>query len=210
MTTARRRKGASRPQRTPVRTSAEEIEKKAMELFLKKGYHGTSTTDICEALGISRPTLYWYFKDKEDLLFALHKKSIEKSFREMINKVKEREEPLDRLRTFINEFTNLVCMDPAAKMLIKETEYMSQDHIEWVRKNWEEQFHIVRSAIRDLKVAGKSKDVPEAFAAFGLIGMITWAYNWFDFSRPEGIAGLVETVEEIFLSGLLKTDVSWR
>ncbi|MHB8763175.1 MAG: TetR/AcrR family transcriptional regulator, partial [Deferrisomatales bacterium] len=26
-----------------------------MELFLSQGYHGTSTTDICDALGISRP-----------------------------------------------------------------------------------------------------------------------------------------------------------
>ncbi len=50
----------------------------------------------------------------------------------------------------------------------------------------------------------------ETFAAFGLLGMITWAYTWFDFSRPEGVEGLAGTVEEIFLSGLLKPGVDWR
>jgi AcrR family transcriptional regulator len=193
-----------------VRTSKDEIQGKAMDLFLQKGYHGTSTTDICEALNISRPTLYWYFKDKEALLFSLHKESIENRFRVMLTAVKKQEDPLLILRSFMSEYTKLLCGDPSAKVLIKETEYLSQEHIDWVKKNWEEQFEIVRNAILELKQTGRSKDVSETFAAFGLIGMITWAYNWFDTSRPEGIQTLVDTVEEIFLSGLLKPGIQWR
>lgn len=210
MTTIRRRRGSPRVHRTPVRTSAAEIQRKAMELFLKKGYHGTSTTDICNALGISRPTLYWYFEDKEALLFALHKESIEGRFRAMLQKVEAQKEPLERLRTYIREYTNLICMDRANKVLIKETEYMAPEHVGWVRENWREQLDVVRGAIRELQQAGKAKDVSETFAAFGLIGMITWIFNWFDFARPEGIADLADAVEEIFLSGLLKPDVTWR
>lgn len=182
----------------------------AMELFLKKGYHGTSTTDICNALGISRPTLYWYFEDKEALLFALHKSSIEGRFRAMLDAVKAEADPVARLRAFVREHTALICRDPETKVLIKETEYMAAEHVEWVERSWQEQLDVLRGAIRELKAAGKAKDVSETYAAFGLLGMITWAYTWFDFSRPEGIAGLAATVEEIFLSGLLKPGVEWR
>lgn len=43
----------------------------AEELFVSKGYEGTSTTDILERVGIARGTLYYHFKSKEEILDAL-------------------------------------------------------------------------------------------------------------------------------------------
>lgn len=43
----------------------------AEELFISKGYEGTSTTDILEKVGIARGTLYYHFKSKEEILDAL-------------------------------------------------------------------------------------------------------------------------------------------
>ena len=40
---------------------------KAMHLFWKKGYHGTTIPDLTEAIGINRPSLYAAFGDKEGL-----------------------------------------------------------------------------------------------------------------------------------------------
>ncbi len=45
----------------------EKILKAAMELFAARGYAGTSTRAICEAAGISKPVLYYYFRDKQHL-----------------------------------------------------------------------------------------------------------------------------------------------
>jgi AcrR family transcriptional regulator len=43
---------------------------KAMRLFWAKGYEGTSIADLTEALGISRPSLYAAFGDKQHLFRA--------------------------------------------------------------------------------------------------------------------------------------------
>lgn len=48
-----------------------EIIDAADELFSKKGYDGTSTSDIIEKVGIARGTLYHHFKSKEDIMDAL-------------------------------------------------------------------------------------------------------------------------------------------
>src|SRR6202167_618994 len=43
---------------------------KAMRLFWAKGYEGTSVADLTETLGISRPSLYAAFGDKQSLFRA--------------------------------------------------------------------------------------------------------------------------------------------
>ncbi len=43
----------------------------AAELFSTHGYERVSIRQICEAVGVGKPTLYYYFKDKETLLEEL-------------------------------------------------------------------------------------------------------------------------------------------
>ncbi|MCR8660672.1 TetR/AcrR family transcriptional regulator [Paenibacillus endoradicis] len=43
----------------------------AARLFLSKGYKYTSIEDVCTRSGISRSNLYYHFKSKEELLFAV-------------------------------------------------------------------------------------------------------------------------------------------
>ncbi|MDW2798010.1 TetR/AcrR family transcriptional regulator [Clostridium boliviensis] len=48
-----------------------EILDAAEQLFTQKGFDGTSTNEILEAVGIARGTLYYHFKSKEDIMDAL-------------------------------------------------------------------------------------------------------------------------------------------
>jgi AcrR family transcriptional regulator len=48
--------------------TANRILDQAMRIFLQKGYHGTSIDDITKAARLTKGSLYWHFKSKEDLL----------------------------------------------------------------------------------------------------------------------------------------------
>ena len=43
----------------------------ATELFAEKGYAGTSVREIVERAGVSKPVLYYYFKSKQGLFYAI-------------------------------------------------------------------------------------------------------------------------------------------
>lgn len=43
----------------------------ALEIFAQKGYHGACVGDVAEVLGIKAPSLYKYFRGKDDLYAAL-------------------------------------------------------------------------------------------------------------------------------------------
>lgn len=51
--------------------SRELILSKAISLFSKKGYEGVGVQEICENAGITKPTLYYFFKSKSGLLKAI-------------------------------------------------------------------------------------------------------------------------------------------
>jgi AcrR family transcriptional regulator len=60
----------------------------AVQLFANKGYPATSTREIVEAAGVTKPMLYYYFQSKEGLLAAALGHFI-KPFHERLGRVLE-------------------------------------------------------------------------------------------------------------------------
>jgi len=54
-----------------VGNSEDRILMTALDLFSQKGYEGTSVRELCEAAGITKPTLYHFYKSKEGVYRAL-------------------------------------------------------------------------------------------------------------------------------------------
>lgn len=52
-------------------SSANRILETALDLFATRGYKGTSVREICEAAGITKPTLYYFYGSKEGVYRAL-------------------------------------------------------------------------------------------------------------------------------------------
>ncbi|WP_312499709.1 TetR/AcrR family transcriptional regulator [Enterococcus sp.] len=49
----------------------EQILQVAESFFMQQGYHGTSTRQIADALGIKQPNIYYHFKGKEAIYFEV-------------------------------------------------------------------------------------------------------------------------------------------
>ena len=61
--------GASRAEKSARRLS--EITDAAAKVFARRGYHGASTQDIADVLGMRQASLYYYFESKEAALEAV-------------------------------------------------------------------------------------------------------------------------------------------
>jgi TetR/AcrR family transcriptional regulator len=68
----------------PHATSAERILSTALDLFAVRGYDATAVREICEAAGITKPTLYHFFGSKDGVLQALVQGGFEQ-FRTLVN-----------------------------------------------------------------------------------------------------------------------------
>ncbi len=69
----------------------------ARTLFLEQGFEKTSIRNIAEAIEYSAGTIYLYFKDKNEILFALHVEAFEALMRAMQAGIISETDPFDRL-----------------------------------------------------------------------------------------------------------------
>jgi len=90
----------------------------ALRLFSEKGYEGTSIREIIEGAGVTRPVLYYYFENKEDLFRRL----VEMKFAELTSQVEEIRKRVTgcvaRLKAVICSAFELVEENPEARRLI--------------------------------------------------------------------------------------------
>lgn len=68
---------------TPISRSSSRILQTALNLFSSKGYDGTSVREICEASGITKPTLYHFFGSKDGVFRALVQGALEEFERDV-------------------------------------------------------------------------------------------------------------------------------
>jgi TetR/AcrR family transcriptional regulator len=77
--------------------SAEEILQAAVRLFARKGFEATSTREIVEAAGVTKPMLYYYFKSKEGLCEAILNRFLSQFYSRLRLVIDEPRPPRDAL-----------------------------------------------------------------------------------------------------------------
>jgi AcrR family transcriptional regulator len=92
--------------------SAERILNTAWQLFQQKGYRGVTVDEICLQCSLTKPTLYYYFHDKEDLFVAVLTRELRR-FKDVLEQPGSLEQHLQRmaaavLDNFQTEYTVLL------------------------------------------------------------------------------------------------------
>src|SRR5690625_7891476 len=88
----------------------EEIIQAAVSLFMEKGYTGTTMEDVAAKLLMTKGSVYYYFKDNQELLYQRQKMLLEKSI-DNIEVIKQSQDltVIVRLSKFmISHFTFLI------------------------------------------------------------------------------------------------------
>ena len=182
----------------------EKIYKKASELFLKQGYDNTPMSHIAKALGLSKAGLYHHYPSKENLLFDIINYFKEKDFDPVYKEAVKIPDPEERLIFFLRKYTEILTGSAYGRITIHEARRLKPYHFKKTEKVWRMTFDIIKNAISEMQALGKAKDINSAFAAFAVIGMCTWTFYWFDYTRKESGKELSEVFLEIFLKGITK------
>jgi len=175
----------------------------AFELFLTDGYAQTPLSRIASAVGLTKAGLYHYFKSKEELLFLIHERHLQKHMIPILEKAERIADPQERIATFIRAYTrHAMTEDASARVLVHEVGNLMPHHRAKIESVWKRTLDLLRNAVAEMQNEGTAKRLNRTFAAFAALGMCTWTFYWFDYERRETVDELADTYAEIFLKGL--------
>ena len=184
----------------------QEILRTSARLFQQQGYDGTSMNDVAAALKLSKGGLYHHFQSKDEILFELMNHAMDITEQRVIAPVKAIPQPEERLRTLIRLHIAVVLSerDREITVMLHENHPLPPSLRKRINARKKDYVHFVENLIAEVQRGrGATPSITPRAAAFALLGMINWIYQWY---RPEGPLdeeSLVRQYTEIFLKGAL-------
>jgi AcrR family transcriptional regulator len=200
--------------REAVVDSRQEILRTAARLFQQRGYDATSMNDVAASLKLSKGGLYHHFQSKDEILFEIMNHAMELTQERVIAPVRAIADPIERLRALIRLHIEVVLSprDREITVMLHENHPLPPTLRKCINSRKKEYSHFVEGLIADVqknlpKDAQRSRPpvatVSPRAAAFALLGMINWIYQWY---KPEGelqANNLIPQFTDLVFKGIL-------
>jgi len=186
------------------KSTKEAILEEATNLFYEFGYPKTSIRDITRKLKIKSPLIYYYFKDKENLLFEV----IESIGLEVINGlekvVNNIDEPLERFAQMIHMHISLNVKErKKIKIFIEEGYHLSGKFKERILFINRKIYNYYYYQLKMMGERGLLTNKEYSIMVLTILGSINWVYRWFREGGPLTIEEVATRTLQIFFSGIL-------
>jgi len=185
----------------------DEILRAAMGLFRTYGLDKTTMEDIAEAAGKGKSTLYYYFKTKEDVFYAVASKERESAFREIEKAVNACKNASERMRVLFSIRRKIISTKAKLYPLIfKET----TKHLEFFgkmrRENNMEEINLLTRILEEGVTSGEfgaiKKDDCGAIAVTAISALHGMDLELLLDGKIAPDCDRMETMSDIFIRGL--------
>jgi len=199
-----RRRG--RPRNADASASTRiDILKSAAAAFRRLGYHGASVEQIAAALQMKKGNLYYYFRNKEDILFACHQYSLDRLL-ELLNEVERSGVPAeDKLRRLIVSFVHTILDELHGTALFLDLEALSPSHLKIVIARRDRFDRGVRRVLEEGMESGAFARNDPKLLAFAIFGSVNWIPRWFNPQGPASSEEIANRFADYLISGLRPT-----
>jgi AcrR family transcriptional regulator len=195
--------GSRRRRRTRPTTSIPiDILKSAAVAFRKLGYHGATVEQIAATLHMKKGNLYYYYRNKEEILFACHQYSLDRVI-ELLEEIDRSDAPADeKLRRLINAFVHTILDELHGTALFLNLEALSPAHLRTVIARRDRFDHGMRQIIADGVRTGAFGPSDPKLVSFAILGAVNWIPRWFKPDGPASSQEIADRFADFLIAGL--------
>lgn len=171
----------------------------ASRIFNIKGYQGTSLDEIADEIGVTKTALYYYFKNKEQLLFECLQLSYDCGMNARLESEAKGGTGYERLRHLYRRFMQLLMQERGAYTTQANLHALPEDKRELLLERRRQLDRYSRMLLTKSIEEGAIRPVDVRIASNYFLGAVNWILRWYD----EDDDKTPEEISEIFLDLLM-------
>ncbi|MBN7795120.1 TetR/AcrR family transcriptional regulator [Parahaliea mediterranea] len=201
-----------KPTSSPFNRSAQHDAKRAAilsqaaKLFNSKGSRATTLQDIAATLGLTKTSLYYYVKTKEELIYQCYMAALQHHLRQMDEIEAQTDDPLLRARAFfLRHFENWLAAQEGRGPYIAallEIASLKEPHRKEVEAVYITMFKRLRQYLRDGIAEGKFRKLDTTSATRAIIGSVDWTFSWLHSIPRDKVMDAANSAADILSHGL--------
>jgi AcrR family transcriptional regulator len=178
------------------------ILKSAATAFRRFGYHGATVEHIAAALEMKKGNLYYYYRNKEEILFACHQYSLDRLLTLLDDVERTDAAPDQRLRHLIVCFVHVVLDELHSTALFLDLEALSPSHRKAVVARRDEFDHGLRRIVREGCLASTFEPHDAKLLSFAILGAVNWIPRWYNPKGPSSSQQIADAFADYLVRGL--------
>lgn len=168
--------------------------------FREKGFEKTSLDEIAKKLGVTKPTLYYYISDKEDIVYGCGMAAADE-LTAIGNSTSETGSGLYALTEFFRRYVEIIAGDFGYCLAMIEESRLEQTRATGLRKKKHQTNAIVQKMLERGIRDGSVVDCDTRLVSYALFGAFNWIARWHRGAPPE--AGYIaEVFTSLFVNGI--------
>jgi len=180
----------------------EEILKIAVEVVWRRGFAGTKLSDIAEAAGIVKGSLYHYFDSKEEI-YARLVNNVRSLFDGEADQLATGT-AIERLEHFIRSRVAVILEHPLEIALLNRDLVRMKGAIgDWAREGPKKNFAVIRKIILQGQKEGAFRAADPDLVSSMILGVLAHVPNWYHRDHPAQPDELMREVLEYALGGVV-------
>ncbi|MBM6592607.1 TetR/AcrR family transcriptional regulator [Microvirga pudoricolor] len=174
----------------------------AAQAFNENGFHKTSLDDVAERLNVTKPTIYYYVKNKDQILFECVRIGLERLEDASAEISGTSETGLSRLVSLWRVYAQIVTEDFGRCLILVGEDPLPQDtrrELRALKGRIDKRF---RSVIAEGIADGSIRTCDPKMAAFAAAGALSWIARWYDPRGPLKPEELADQIIDLLIHGV--------
>lgn len=184
------------------RLKREAVLRVAASAFNRRGFANTSMDDVAGALGVSKPTLYQYFRSKQDILYECHQLAMDHGQAGIALAEAHNENGFEKLIVYLRRYMQGIFGDFGTCPVLTDVDSLTPKHrAEVVDRRAvisRATTKLIESGIADGSIAPCNPKLAGLFA----LGVINWIPLWYRESGPNTPEEIITEFARLFRTGL--------
>jgi AcrR family transcriptional regulator len=155
----------------------------ATSLFRDRGYKGTSLNELAKRLNVTKPTIYYYFSSKDEILSSIKHHALDEIIRMLVQVRASDRSGIEKLAEAMRRYVHILASDYGRVVVLIHDRVLAKKSQVFIRDKTEEiDTHLF--AIYDQGLAeGDLRRIERHVLHYTLFGALNWTPYWYN---PEG------------------------